>query len=273
LRVEQLLLQIEQQELKRQRENLIIRKNLARREFDEGVKLLMSNDNSSGSLNDVSNTNMTVGNVNSSPYYENVQMRLHHDHINYHNQTPNYTKNDYRKSMPNLQEFAANNWQHESSSSNNYLHQSNNQLYQQYPDDMNALSKSEMYLNSNLVPKPYQPATPTHHHHPINSQNQIYGNMTRQALMQISAVPKPKLTNDWVQYRKSEPMKPSLNSHWLIQEAEQRRIEQMNQMRTGNYVAGGGNCSNSKKPLPDAVIQTLQQRVQNSGLGVNVNKR
>lgn len=191
-------------------------------------------------------------------------MRLHHEHQNYHNQSQSYPKNDYRKSMPNLQEYATNGWQNEPTTS---YHQ-NTSAYQQYSDDVNTLSKSEMYLNSNLVPKPYQPATPTHHHHP---NQQIYGNMTRQALMQISAVPKPKLTNDWVQYRKSEPMKPSLNSHWLIQEAEQRRIEQMNQVRTNNYA--GGVCANSKKPLPDAVIQTLQQRVQNSGLGVNVNKR
>lgn len=87
--------------------------------------------------------------------------------------------------------------------------------------------------------------------------------MTRHALMQISAVPKPKLTNDWVQFRKSEPVKSSINSHWLIQEAEQRRIEQMNNVRSGV----------GKKPLPEVVIQTLTQRVQNMGLGVNVNKR
>lgn len=89
--------------------------------------------------------------------------------------------------------------------------------------------------------------------------------MTRHALMQISAVPKPKLTNDWVQFRKSEPAKPSINSHWLIQEAEQRRIEQMNNVRS--------NGANNKKPLPESIIQTLTQRVHNMGLGVNVNKR
>ncbi|CAH1729873.1 unnamed protein product [Chironomus riparius] len=100
-----------------------------------------------------------------------------------------------------------------------------------------------------------------------NSNNNIYGNMTRHALMQISAVPKPKLTNDWVQYRKSEPVKPSLNSHWLIQEAEQRRIEQLNNVRSNS-----GICS-SKKPLPESIIQTITQRVVDLGIGTNVNKR
>ncbi|CRK91626.1 CLUMA_CG005279, isoform B [Clunio marinus] len=140
-----------------------------------------------------------------------------------------------------------------------------------YSDGLTTTSsKSEMQLNhNNLVPKPYQPPAPpptstTHHH-----SNNVYNNMTRHALMQISAVPKPKLTNDWVQYRKSEPVKPSINSHWLIQEAEQRRIEQMNNVRSNGVAANG----NSKKPLPESVIQTLTQRVQNMGLGVNVNKR
>lgn len=96
------------------------------------------------------------------------------------------------------------------------------------------------------------------------NQNQSYG-MSRHALHAISAVPKPKLTNDWVQYRKSEPVKQSLNSHWLIQEAEQRRIEQMNNVRSKNIANTGKN--GNKKPLPDSVIQTLTQRAQNMGMG------
>ena len=254
LRVEQLLLQIEQQELKRQRENLIMRKNLARRELDEGVKLLMTNNSSSLSLQDLNEVSTAMTNGNS--HYENVNNHHHHVHPN-HQQTSSYQLNDYRKSMPNLQDFA-NGW-HQNGST---FQPSETSSTYQYPGDLTTSSKSEMHLNhTNLVPKPYQPPPPipTHHHH----NNNVYSNMTRNALMQISAVPKPKLTNDWVQFRKSEPSKPSINSHWLIQEAEQRRIEQMNNVR--------GNSN--KKPLPESVIQTLTQRVQNMGLGVNVNKR
>lgn len=258
LRVEQLLLQIEQQELKRQRENLIMRKNIARRELDEGVKMLMTNNPASLSLQDLNEVSSAM--TNGSSHYENVNNHHHHVHPN-HQQMSSYPMNDYRKSMPNLQDFA-DGW-HQNGSAN--FQPVPAQTSYQYPDELAVSSKSEMHLNhSNLVPKPYQPPAPTHHHH----NNNVYSNMTRHALMQISAVPKPKLTNDWVQFRKSEPVKPSLNSHWLIQEAEQRRIEQLNNVRSNG---SSGSCN--KKPLPESVIQTLTQRVQNMGLGVNVNKR
>lgn len=252
LRVEQLLLQIEQQELKRQRENLIMRKNLARRELDEGVKMLMTNNPSSLSLQDLNDVSSAMTNT----HYENVNNHHHHVHPDHHQTSSQFHVNDYRKSMPNLQDFD-NGW---NQSELNYAPASATTSTYPFPSDLQASSKSEMHLNhSNLVPKPYQPPVPTHHHHGSSA----YNNMTRHALMQISAVPKPKLTNDWVQFRKSEPVKSSINSHWLIQEAEQRRIEQMNNVRSGV----------GKKPLPEVVIQTLTQRVQNMGLGVNVNKR
>lgn len=240
MRVEQLLLQIEQQELKRQRENLIVRKNLARRELDEGVKLLMSNNASSLSLQNLSEVPSTT---NGNSQYENV---------NSHQQQTTYELNDHRKSMPNLQDFS-NIWAQtgEISTLKDPKAVSNFQCTR----DFNV--SEAIHLNhQNLVPKPYQP--PATHTHSVHS------NMTRQALMQIGAVPKPKLTNDWVQFRKSESVsKPSINSHWLIQEAEQRRIDQINKV-----------CVNTAiKKLPESVIQTLTQRVQNMGLGVNVNKR
>lgn len=259
LRVEQLLLQIEQQELKRQRENLILRKNLARRELDEGVKMLMTNNNTttvaSTSLQDLNQTSTVNG---SAQYEQNVSYR--HMHNNSRPQPPQHQLhqhnhiNEYRKSMPNLQDFNHTTWTQQSGGSNidyqTYGEASSSQGYQF--GDLAASSRSEMHLHA---PTPYQP--PNHQHR--NSSSNIYSNMTRNALMQISAVPKPKLTNDWVQYRKSEPVKPSLNSHWLIQEAEQRRLDQMNNVR--------------KKPLPEAVIQTIQQRVIDLGIGSNVNKR
>lgn len=120
-----------------------------------------------------------------------------------------------------------------------------------------------------------------------------YANMTRHTLHALSATPKPKLTNDWVQHRRSEhsqdlyqdvyrqkdpylrqvnrmseswalnqqkrksdPLGFDYNSHWLIQEAEQRRLEQQR-----------GVKSTTKKPLPDSVIQTITQRVQSLGIG------
>lgn len=217
-----------------------MRKNLVRHELDESVKLLMTSDGSSLSLQNLSEaSSKTHGNS----HYENVNSRQ---------QSTIYESNNHRKSMPNLQD-ASNVWpQAGGISATSKFH---------YSSGLNS-SSSEIHLNhSNLVPKPYQPPTTlAHHHH--------YSNMTRQALMQISAVPKPKLTNEWVQFEKSEAAsKPSINSHWLIQEAEQRRIDQFNRGQTI------GMNNENKKPLPASVIQTLTQRVQNMGLGVNVNKR
>jgi F-box protein 20 len=276
LRVEQLLLQIEQQELKRQREKLIMHKNIARRELDEGVKMLMTNNNASTSLQELNNVggSTSVMTNGSAPFDNAVSYRHVHNH---HRPHPHNHTTEYRKSMPNLQEYShaatSSAWNHHSglldypvpatSSSNGY----------QYGDFATS-SRSEMHLHA---PTPYQQSPPippppsTSHIHRNNEQ--IYGNMSRNALMQISAVPKPKLTNDWIQYRKSEPSKPSLNSHWLIQEAEQRRIEQMNNVRSSTSSAALLNASKSKKPLPDAVIQTIQQRIVDLGIGSNVNKR
>lgn len=267
--MEQILLQIEQQELKRQRESLMLRKKVARREFDEGVKLLMTNEPPCDMPNIISRTNSN-GDVYSTPHYENVHMRHHH-----HNQSqdPSFYINDYRKSMPNLQEQVYNEWQ---KCSNNIaisppsLHlQNTNNCQNQFSSDLNAFSKSEMSLNhQNLAMRSFPPV-PTHHHHPNNQPSDNAAN--RQVLMQICAVPKPKLTNEWIQYRKPDNPRTSLNSHWLIQEAEQRRIEQMNSLRTNNH--GSGTIIGNRKSLPDSVIQSVQQRVHNAGLGINVSKR
>lgn len=281
LRVEQLLLQIEQQELKRQREKLIMHKNLARRELDEGVKMLMTNNNASTSLQELNNiggstSTMTNG---SAPFENNNVVSYRHVH-NHHRPHPHNHSTEYRKSMPNLQEYshaaaASSAWNHSglldyqtppTTSSNGY----------QYGDYATS-SRSEMHLH-HVAPPPIPPPPSTSHIHRNSSSNnneQIYGNMSRNALMQISAVPKPKITNDWIQYRKSEPSKPSLNSHWLIQEAEQRRIEQMNNVRSSTALlnAKQQHQQQSKKPLPDAVIQTIQQRIVDLGIGSNVNKR
>lgn len=151
-----------------------------------------------------------------------------------------------------------------------------------------------------------------------NQQQQI-GNMSRHTLHALSAVPKPKLTDVWVQQqavgRKSEtivangtansnkyfpiqrkapitaqerlagepwiarksdaPKGLGYGKHWLIQEAEQRRLDQQRGVRPPpnpqNWpIKSAGNLhrksmpdiSGEKKPLPDAVINTITQRLQ-----------
>ncbi|XP_049783513.1 uncharacterized protein LOC126184904 isoform X2 [Schistocerca cancellata] len=109
--------------------------------------------------------------------------------------------------------------------------------------------------------------------------NHIQGQqMTRQTLQALSAVPRPRLipTDNWIQAkRKPESKRGTFNSqHWLIQEAEQRRItEQQQRNAMASQKMPTSQLSQpllwmhqqpqQKKPLPDSVINTLTQRVQN----------
>lgn len=122
-----------------------------------------------------------------------------------------------------------------------------------------------------------------------NKNMNTYANMDKNALHALSATPKSKLTNNWVQLptntrpqqiyydfnrnsdfglqsncytqqnqlkRRSDPQNFCYNNHWLVQEAEQRRISQSQNIKPA-----------SRKSLPDSVIQTITQRVQSVGLG------
>ncbi|XP_046984699.1 uncharacterized protein LOC124554999 isoform X5 [Schistocerca americana] len=108
--------------------------------------------------------------------------------------------------------------------------------------------------------------------------NHIQGQqMTRQTLQALSAVPRPRLipTDNWIQAkRKPESKRGTFNSqHWLIQEAEQRRITEQQQRNAMASQKMPSQLSQpllwmhqqpqQKKPLPDSVINTLTQRVQN----------
>lgn len=72
------------------------------------------------------------------------------------------------------------------------------------------------------------------------------------------------------QKRKSDPQCYNYNKHWLIQEAEQRRIDQERStrsresdlMRKSGY-AKGASATNDQKALPETIIQTLTERVRN----------
>ncbi|XP_014488518.1 PREDICTED: uncharacterized protein LOC106751841 [Dinoponera quadriceps] len=101
--------------------------------------------------------------------------------------------------------------------------------------------------------------------------------MSRQTLQALSAVPRSRIVHgdQWVQRRKSDVPRGAhdLNyQHWLIQEAEHRRINERNQRSparksqphvTGTSVPYNALTRPDTKPLPDSIIQTLTQRVQN----------
>ncbi|XP_043483093.1 uncharacterized protein LOC122511726 isoform X2 [Leptopilina heterotoma] len=101
--------------------------------------------------------------------------------------------------------------------------------------------------------------------------------MTRQTLHALSAVPRSRIVqgDQWVQRRKSDVPRAAQEynyQHWLIQEAEQRRINEKNQRspvrKPQQHVTGTSVPYNTSpprsdsKPLPDSIIQTLTQRVQ-----------
>lgn len=102
--------------------------------------------------------------------------------------------------------------------------------------------------------------------------------MSRQTLHALSAVPRSRIVqgDQWVQRRKSDVPRGAHDvnyQHWLIQEAEQRRINERNQRsparKSQPHVTGTSVPYNNaptrtdSKPLPDSIIQTLTQRVQN----------
>lgn len=122
--------------------------------------------------------------------------------------------------------------------------------------------------------------------------------MSRQTLQALAAAPKPRLNDSWLQPRRNP--KPNNYQHWLVQEAEQRRITEHHQRQAvpprrpvppppqqQQWGGGGGSPQytnwqpprtspaqpRSDKPLPDAIIQTLTQRVQNRLGDPNNNRR
>lgn len=275
LRVEKELLQIEQEELKRQRETLLFRRNLTKRELQNGDKYLNPN-------------RQSLDNIHSTADY----------YVDYPTQLV-----DYRQSMPNLNV--------------DMLPIDNNgnmkTIVSAVPPAKPMRANQALYANSrdpyghtshnrnHFVPPP-KVSDDMRNSQTINETVQLRnapsqnGNMSRNTLHALSAVPKPKLRDGWVHSKNLQNRRKTTsdyvnttehlhrypndhkhrdnfnyNAHWLIQEAEQRRIDQQRGVRPTTTPWQRSNIlrqgSNDDKPLPDAVIKTLTQRVQSKGLG------
>ncbi|PSN31620.1 hypothetical protein C0J52_18041 [Blattella germanica] len=135
----------------------------------------------------------------------------------------------------------------------------------------------------------------THVHHGSVPAHVGSQPISRQTLQALSAVPRSRfIANDmWMQPKKkpenqrSSGRESSYNyQHWLIQEAEHRRITEQQQRtavsprksspphpHTSHQPPWGTSQPQHRqeKPLPDAIIQTLTQRVQNR-VGLHDNK-
>lgn len=333
LRVERELLHLEQEEIKRQRENLIRRENLARHELQHGAKMLMSaNRRSLQDLNGLASAG--VHPQKPQHIYANLP------HQSYH------MKADHRKSMSDLQDYNKSKrtlFAPPVPPSKPMRQLQLNQKQSQLPYAPLIGSKQgndNIPLNGGFLVKIASPLTrpfeySKNHHslsnlsstlaingHIINggghTSNAVthHTSMTRNTLHALSATPKPKYTDGWVQQRKSYdsnlhlssndsgwltsiyqqkrksvPEGYNYNSHWLVQEAEQRRMsEQQTQHHNGYSLPGSSSAVQRKntsllttasvnspsdrqqsqlngKPLPDSIIQTLTERVQSKGIG------
>lgn len=288
LKVERELLQLEQEELKRQRGNMALRQGCDPSHIE-------NNDHRHQDMN--SSVNLYANVPNRYEFYQ--------------------VETNYRKSMPNLQAMM--------------MHETDEQMALPPIPPAKPLRAQEYLRNNNKLPSGIGSvdavnspslSTPVHlsksHHHSQSTEDFVplrqtnpngngYGNMSRHTLHALSAVPRPKFQDGWVQQQRTyengsewrqnsndyvntdafmvktgsksrlsdsraglQPLKRSsdphgfnYNNHWLIQEAEQRRMDQQRSSRTNvtNIIQRRGSSDN--KPLPEAVIQTLTQRVQN----------
>ncbi|XP_025993442.2 uncharacterized protein LOC105194984 isoform X4 [Solenopsis invicta] len=242
LRVERELLQLEQEELKRQRNNLVYREQ-------KQLRLAEQLQEQWKSLQDVAQNSIK----NNTQQYK------------YHTPAVNY-----RSSMPNLQFQDASR--------------------RRPPPPPIPLSKPRMLdqrqrdvtIRNSRIPSADSIPQQVDASIRENAVQTTLGNhtgqqMSRQTLQALSAVPRPRIVqgDQWVQRRKSDVPRGAHDvnyQHWLIQEAEQRRINERNQRSparksqphvTGTSVPYNAPIRADSKPLPDSIIQTLTQRVQN----------
>lgn len=293
LRVERELLQLEQEEIKRQRENLLIRETITRREMQNGAKMFMSANPNHRSLQDINNASSNIyANVPTTQLYQiDVDFRKSISDLRAGPIPPTKPMRTYAGLVPAVP-------------GGGLVKIATSCYAGSIPAHLNYHSPSTEQTTAAPIPvRNYQTGSVLQH-----------GNMSRNTLHALSAVPKPKYTDAWVSQKHADKRKSAPNenfngnyhNHWLIQEAEQRRIEQQRlnqhkrqslplQQSIHNWSNSNGNTqhhhhhhqpqqqhqhpnqnssaliqrngSYDNKPLPESVIQTITQRVQSKGIG------
>lgn len=321
--------------MKRQRANLLLRENYARKELDNGSKMLMSANRLSLqnlALNGhnqqlPSHLSSSTSSTTSSTFNVPAQ-------ITYSMQPQSSVPMEYRQSMPNLQSLQPQQpFVHSTGHatitpltppakpSRQLGYVANGTYQNEFGNDFGQHMKTTDLCEEFVQLRDHQ----GHSNQP--------GNMSRHTLHALSAVPKPKLTDVWVQQQATtvannnnnkyfpiqrkapitaaqervsvggvvvageqwiarKPDAPKglgYGKHWLVQEAEQRRLD--DQQRGVRPVPNPQNwpiksaghlnhrksmpdISGEKKPLPDAVINTITQRLQSRmSVGNVVDKR
>ncbi|XP_034172426.2 smallish isoform X3 [Osmia lignaria lignaria] len=242
LRVERELLQLEQEELKRQRNNLAYREQ-------KQLKLAEQLQEQWKSLQDVAHSSAN-----------NIQPFKSQPPVNYRSSMPNLQLQDAQRRRPPPPPIPP-----------------------AKPLRLVDQRQRDVTIRNSRIPSadsiPQQVDASLRHSASVTTLSSHAGQqMSRQTLQALSAVPRPRIvqSDQWVQRRKSDVPRGAhdLNyQHWLIQEAEQRRISEKNQRSPGRksqmHVTGTSvpyataPTRTDSKPLPDSIIQTLTQRVQN----------
>ncbi|XP_022815316.1 LIM domain only protein 7 isoform X4 [Spodoptera litura] len=115
----------------------------------------------------------------------------------------------------------------------------------------------EITMRSSRVPSAVEYANVQLRQKPVPNGNAAnYHPMTRHTLQALSAAPTPKLISntDWMQARNRKPANYNYNQHWLIQEAEQRRLdEQRNKARAQRH-SYHHDAPPAVLPAPPAVV-------------------
>ncbi|KAL1493264.1 hypothetical protein ABEB36_011349 [Hypothenemus hampei] len=231
LKVERELRQLEQEELERQRDNMLFRENRNRARLANRHSL------------------------------DNICDDIY----------ANYANIDYRKSLPNLQdvnmEFPKSVYDKQMqyighstpaiyTYRNSYLEEtgfSNNLLVIDHRKSMPEL-QHEAKRSAFVPPMDRQPIKPsTKPLRPFPSAKPRI--LTKPSLKALSAIPRNRHTNSWIAPIPTAE-RQNCNQHWVIQEAERRRLADQSK---SNWKTSG----KQEKPLPDSVIETITQRVQN----------
>ncbi|KAF2905394.1 hypothetical protein ILUMI_00783 [Ignelater luminosus] len=293
LKVEHELLQLEREELERQRESIVFRESRAK----------IYHQNNRHSLENICDT------VDMFPQYpEAVNYRKSMPELpnelranDYHKSVtdvPYYYKSipdvdvQYRKSMPDIQQAylrSVPDYRKSASDVHNDMrlpveHRKSMPELQQ--DVQISAFRSPPPLNRQpIMPgKPLRPLIKEQREkerfmmlNQVESDNIHYQNtkptrpITRPGLHALSAVPKSRhIPNDnWIQPKaNAETKNKSYNQHWLYQEAELRRLaDQKNGSPKRNW-----QPTRQEKHIPEPIIQTLTQRVQNRAIHTERNQ-
>ncbi|KAF7268509.1 hypothetical protein GWI33_018387 [Rhynchophorus ferrugineus] len=240
LKVEHELRQLEREELERQRENMLFRESRAR---------LQSNRHS----------------------LENICDDIYNP----------YTKSDYRKSMPELQKIPVEFRKSISDVPSAYYENTEQYQYRQSMPDIQHAYQSTGFASNNLLAIDHRKSMPELQHEtirsafisptPMSRSNVAKQSRTIQApkpriltkpnIKALSAVPRNRHSDNWIT-PKANPETKNYNQHWVFQEAELRRISDQ-QQKTAVINRTNWQQQRQEKPLPDSVIQTITQRVQN----------